>query len=193
MNVLVLFGEAKQPESEEWFPEGSTFEHQDIKEFVDNEHVGDGVVDVVLALHSLNKLVPEKVVEVIPKIYNLLRVGGEFWAYTPSFEWIAKQAFINDPSPLLHYQVFGIPKSPNKSLYNLAWLRELIVSNGFVPRVATQDRYAVKSTYLDKKSGKEKESTVQLVQNAVIGWKTEEKPITIKDKEGSDDPASAID
>lgn len=192
MNILILFGENKQLEAETWFPEGSIFEHQNIKEFLKLEQAGDGKADVVLALHSLNKLIPEEVIKVIPKIYDVIRTGGEFWAYTPAFEWIAKQAFINDPSPLLHYQVFGTEKSPNRSLYNLAWLRELIVSNGFTPRVATQDRYAVKSTFTDKKSGKEKENTVQLVQNAVIGWKTAEKPITMG-KKGENDPASAID
>lgn len=188
MKILVLYGEAKQPETEDWFPEGSEFVHLDIHEFMELElPEKPEIYDNVLALHSLNKLRPEDVLKAIDKIYQVLLFGGELWAYTPSFEWIAKQAFIKNPSPLLHYQAFGTEKSPNKSLFNLAWLREIIVSKGFIPRVATQDRYELKSTDINDKD----EKTVRMVQNAVIGWKTKQKQLM--KAPGADDPTTAID
>lgn len=190
MKALILFGESIQKETESWFPDATEYVHQDIIQFESEPYdlEKEEYYDVILVLHSLNKMIPEKVLPVIEKVYKYLRTGGEIWAYTPSFEWIAKQSFIENPSPVLHYQLFGTVNSPNRSVYNLEWLRALIVQAGFTPRVSTQDKYKIQLAG----DGKTKEpNEITMVQNAVVGWKVGTKSLI--EKEVNDDPITAID
>ena len=184
MKILALYGDTDHKEVETMFPEGAEYTYLSIHEFAAQDVIKDSEYDIVVMLHSLMKLTSQLVPDTLKKVFGALKVGGEIWIYVPSYEWCAKQAFIENPSIMLHYELYGTEKSPNHSVFNLSWLRALVEQSGFTPRTATQNKYQLKSK--DKQG---KEMILAMVQNIVIGWKTNEKPVTAR----SDDPSTAID
>lgn len=120
--------------------------------------------DLIAAVMSLQCLTPHVVPATIDKMASLLNLKGELYVVTPSFEWAAEQVNAQAPHPLIHMMMCGTEKVPNRCVFTLAWIRQLVQQSNLVIRYATQEAYQVQL-------GDNKET---LVRNLVIGWKYDE-------------------
>lgn len=163
LKTLVLFYELNFDNPRKQLAEGLPIGECDQVDIREIDSV-KGKYDIIASVMSLQCIRPRDVPVTIEKMAALLKLKGELYVVTPSFEWAAEQVMAQAPHPLIHMMMCGTEKIPNRCVFTLAWVRQLIQQANLVVRYATQEAYQVAIDDMKQ----------TLVRNIVIGWKYDE-------------------